>query len=133
MSRRRQENAARLVSENALGLGADAVIEASGAESSVSTAIYALRPGGSFVQTGLGKPIINFPIVTMSEKELHMHGAFRYASGDFQVAMEILEDKSVPVKDLISRIFPFDQVTDAWEATRKGRGIKNMVRGVPDE
>jgi len=69
-----EENAARLIKENDLGLGADAVIEATGAESSIATAVYVLRPGGSCVQTGLGQAVVNFPILTMSEKELHMHG-----------------------------------------------------------
>lgn len=124
-----EQNAARIVEENNLGLGADAVIEASGAESSVNAAIHVLRPGGSFVQTGLGKPIINFPIVTMSEKELHMHGAFRYNTGDFRVAIDVLESGTFPLKSLITNIFDFEQTTDAWEETKHGRGIKNMIRG----
>ncbi|EXJ77133.1 L-iditol 2-dehydrogenase [Capronia epimyces CBS 606.96] len=124
-----EENAARLIHENGLGLGADAVIEATGAESSIATAIYVLRPGGSCVQTGLGKPVVNFPILTMSEKELHMHGAFRYNSADFKVAMDVLEAGTVPLKSLISNIFNFEQATDAWETTKQGRGIKNMIRG----
>lgn len=124
-----EENAARLIQENDLGLGADAVIEASGAESSIATAVYVLRPGGSCVQTGLGKPIVNFPILTMSEKELHMHGAFRYGPGDYEVAMDVLEAGTVPIKSLISNMFDFEQTPDAWEATKQGRGIKNMIRG----
>ncbi|KIW41646.1 chlorophyll synthesis pathway protein BchC [Exophiala oligosperma] len=124
-----EQNAARIVEENDLGLGADAVIEASGAESSINTAIHVLRPGGSFVQTGLGKPVINFPIVTMSEKELHMHGAFRYNTGDFRVATDVLESGAFPLKSLITKIFDFEQTTDAWEETKHGRGIKNMIRG----
>ena len=127
-----EENAERLVSENELGAGADAVIEASGAESSVNTAIYVLRPGGSYVQTGLGKPIITFPILTMSEKELHCHGAFRYGPGDYETALGLLENGSIPVKDLITSVVPFEQATQAWEKTRKGEGIKNLIRGVPD-
>lgn len=124
-----EENAARMIRENDLGLGADAVIEATGAESSIITAVHVLRPGGSFVQTGLGKPVINFPILTMSEKELHMHGAFRYNQGDFKVAMDVLESGNLALKSLISNIFDFEQATDAWEATKQGRGIKNMIRG----
>ena len=124
-----EENAHRLIQEHNLGLGADAVIEATGAESSINTAVHVLRSGGSFVQTGLGKPIINFPILTMSEKELHMHGAFRYGPGDYKVAMDVLEARSFPIKNLISRIFDFEQTTDAWEATKQGQGIKNMIRG----
>ncbi|KIW13909.1 chlorophyll synthesis pathway protein BchC [Exophiala spinifera] len=124
-----EENAARIVEENNLGLGADAVIEASGAESSVNTAIHVLRPGGAFVQTGLGKPVISFPIVAMSEKELHMHGAFRYNTGDFRVALDVLESGAFPLKSLITKVFDFEQTTDAWEETKHGRGIKNMIRG----
>jgi D-xylulose reductase len=125
-------NAARLIAENDLGLGADAVIEATGAESSIVTAVYVLRPGGSYVQTGLGKAVINFPILTMSEKELHMHGAFRYNEGDFKLALDVLEAGNFPLKSLISNIFDFEQATDAWEATKQGRGIKNMIRGYKD-
>ncbi|EXJ83221.1 L-iditol 2-dehydrogenase [Capronia coronata CBS 617.96] len=124
-----EEDAARLIRENGLGLGADAVIEATGAESSIAMAVYVLRPGGSCVQTGLGKPVVNFPILTMSEKELHMHGAFRYNTGDFGVAMDVLEAGTIPLKSLISNIFDFEHAADAWEATKQGRGIKNMIRG----
>lgn len=127
-----KENAARLVGENSLGLGADAVIEASGAESSVNTAIYALRPGGSYVQTGLGKPMINFPIMAMSEKELHCHGAFRYGPGDYEIALGFLEKRAIPVKELITKVFPFEKATEAWETTKRGEGIKTMIQGVQD-
>jgi D-xylulose reductase len=127
-----EENATRLTERNGLGLGADAVIEASGAESSVMTAVHVLRPGGQCVQTGLGKAIINFPILTMSEKELHMHGAFRYNDGDFKVALDILEAGTYPLKKLISNIFDFEKATDAWDATNNGRGIKNLIRGYRD-
>ena len=130
MSASAEENAERIIRENALGLGADAVIEASGAERSVNTAVYALRPGGQYVQTGLGQPNIRFPILAMSEKELHMHGAFRYTKADYDIAMNMLE--VVPVKDLISNIFPFERTTAAWDATKRGEGIKNMIRGVGD-
>lgn len=124
-----EDNAGRLIRENGLGLGVDAVIEATGAESSIATAVYILRPGGSCVQTGLGKAVVNFPILTMSEKELHMHGAFRYNAGDFKVAMDVLEAGTIDLKSLISHIFDFEHASDAWEATKKGLGIKNMIRG----
>ena len=127
-----EENAARLIAEHDLGLGADAVIEATGAESSIVTAVHVLRPGGSCVQTGLGKPVVAFPILTMSEKELHMHGAFRYTEGDFKLALDVLEAGSLSLKTLISNIFDFEQATDAWEATKRGQGIKNMIRGYRD-
>lgn len=127
-----RENAQRLVEEHNLGLGADAVIEASGAQSSIQTAIHVLRLGGSYVQTGLGAAMVDFPMVLMSEKELHLHGSFRYGPGDFDTAIGILAQGSVHVRDLISDTFPFEDATAAWEATRRGQGIKNLIRGVAD-
>ncbi|KIV97138.1 hypothetical protein PV10_00924 [Exophiala mesophila] len=124
-----EEHAATIMEEFGLGLGADAVIEATGAETCIQTGVRVLRPGGSYVQTGLGKPIVNFPIVAMSEKEIHMHGAFRYGPGDYRVAMNVLEARSIPVRDLVSKTFEFERATEAWEATKRGRGIKNMIRG----
>ena len=127
-----EENAARLNHENDLGLGADAVIEASGAESSVNTAIHVLRAGGSYVQTGLGKPNISFPILALSEKELHCHGAFRYGAGDFEIALGFLEKGAIPVKELITKIFPFENAMEAWKTTKRGEGIKTLIQGIQD-
>lgn len=127
-----EENASALLDENNLNPGADVVVEASGAESSIEAGIHVLRPGGSYVQGGFGKPRISFPIALMSEKELTMRGCFRYSSGDFELALDLLETKQVVVKGLISSIVPFEQATEAWERTRRGEGIKNLIRGVQD-
>jgi D-xylulose reductase len=105
----------------------DAVIEATGAQACVQMGVYALRKGGHFVQTGLGKALIEFPIVAVSEKELHVHGAFRYGPDDFRIALEVVGSKKWEVASLISKDFSFADTTQAWEATRDGHGIKNLI------
>lgn len=109
--------------------GADVVLEATGAEPCIEAGIHVLRSGGTFVQAGLGKAKIQFPIVALSEKELNMKGSFRYNAGDYDLAMHLLESKKVSVKELITSIEPFERATEAWERTRKGEGIKNLIRG----
>lgn len=60
---RPEYNARRLLEMHGLGNGGvDVVIDASGAEASVQTAMYVLRSGGTYVQVGLGKRKIEFPI-----------------------------------------------------------------------
>lgn len=127
-----RENAAKIISTNSLADGADVVMEASGAEPSIQTGIHVLRTGGSYVQGGLGKPEVNFPIVTMSEKELSLKGCFRYSSGDFQTALALIAEGKIAVKELITKTVPFEQATEAWETTRRGEGIKTLIRGVQD-
>lgn len=127
-----EENAARLIQEHGLDDGADVVMEASGAEPSVQTGIHVLRVGGSYVQGGLGKNIINFPIVAMSEKELTMKGCFRYSSGDFKLALGLISEGKLSVKELITKKVEFGKAVEAWETTRKGEGIKTLIRGIRD-
>jgi D-xylulose reductase len=124
-----ESNADRLVRVNDLGLGADVVVEASGVASSIITGVHVLRPGGSFVQVGVVGANVDFPIQHVAERELHVHGCFRYGSGDFEIALQMMSTGQINVKDLISAILPFDEATVAWEMTKRGQGIKNLIRG----
>lgn len=112
--------------------GADIVLEATGAEPCVEAGIYVLRSGGTLVQAGLGKARIQFPIVALSEKELNMKGSFRYNAGDYDLAMHLLESKKVSVKELITSVEPFERATEAWERTKRGEGVKNLICGPRD-
>jgi D-xylulose reductase len=73
------DSAARLIKECGLGVGADAAIDATGAEPCIQTAIHALRTGGNYVQAGMGKSEITWPIGAMCAKELNVKGSFRFA------------------------------------------------------
>lgn len=107
-----------------VGLGADAIIEAMGAAASTMGCVYVARKRAHFVQAGIGKHIIDYPIFQFSIKELHMHGAFRHNEGDYRGAIDILEHKLVLVRDLITAMFDFEDVESAWKATLSGTGIK---------
>jgi D-xylulose reductase len=124
-----ESNAKRLVEDSELGLGADVVIEATGVASAINTGIHSLRPGGSFIQVGMVGKDIEFPIQRVAERELHVIGCFRYGAGDFDSAVEMLSTGQINVKDLISAVLPFEEATEAWELTRRGHGIKNLIRG----
>ncbi|KAF2820248.1 GroES-like protein [Ophiobolus disseminans] len=110
----------------------DTVIEASGATSSIETGIHVLRPGGKYVQTGLGKPKVEFPIVAMGQKELMVRGCFRYGPGDYELAVGYLRQGLIDVKPLISSVTKFEDATEAWEKTARGEGIKILIQGVQD-
>ncbi|CAM1507627.1 Fc.00g072680.m01.CDS01 [Cosmosporella sp. VM-42] len=127
-----EENALAISKEFNLDSLVDTVIEASGAESSIQLGIYLLKLGGSYVQTGIPKPKTQVPMLSLSEKELHVRGCFRYSSGDFDLAVKLLSRKQVDLKSLISSITPFEKATDAWEKTGRGEGIKNIIEGVQD-
>lgn len=110
--------------------GFDVAIEATGVEACIQMAIYSLRVGGSFVQAGVGKKNVVFPIATVSENEINVKGSYRYAAGDFKMALELAFTRKIELKPLITKIVNFDNVDEAWEITARGEGIKTLIRGV---
>ena len=118
--------------EHGLGLGANVVIEATGAIPCVLAGIHVLEKGGRYIQTGLGKETMEFPIMAVCEKEITLKGHLRYMTQDFEMAVSLLDRRKIGVRELISKVFEFEKATDAWEATRNGEGIKNMIAGVRD-
>ncbi|KAK6338898.1 hypothetical protein TWF696_009700 [Orbilia brochopaga] len=125
-------NAAKIIEENELGIGADVVIDASGAEPSIQTCVHVARNGGTFVQAGMGRSEITFPITAMCVKELTVKGSFRYSAGDYHLAVELLKYGKVSVKELITGEYQFAEAERAFEAVKDGKGIKVLIRGPED-
>ncbi|KAF3041696.1 hypothetical protein E8E12_005346 [Didymella heteroderae] len=124
-----QENAENLIKECELGAGADVIIDASGAEPCIQTAIHALRMGGTYVQGGMGKPDINFPIMAMCTKELNVKGSFRYGAGDYQTAVDLVASERISVKELITGKVSFEDAEKAFADVKQGKGIKILIEG----
>ncbi|KAH8597646.1 chaperonin 10-like protein [Bisporella sp. PMI_857] len=127
-----EENAANLIKEFELGEGADVVIDASGAEPSIQTSIHVVRRGGVYVQGGMGKPDINFPIMALCTKEITVKGSFRYGSGDYKLAVELVASGKVDVKKLITSTVKFEEAEEAFKSVKEGKGIKVLIAG-PNE
>lgn len=99
--------------------GFDIAIEATGAEPCIQMAIHALRVGGSFVQTGLGNPNVNFPITAVSMNEITVKGCFRYGPGDYKMALELALMGKIDLQSLITKVLPFERV---MHGKRQGQG-----------
>ena len=127
-----EENAARLKQEASLPSGADAVIDASGAEPSIQTSIHVLRRGGVYVQGGMGKSDITFPIMALCMNEITAKGSFRYGSGDYKLAVEFVATGKVDVKSLITGTVEFGDAENAFKSVKEGKGIKVLIKG-PNE
>ena len=114
-------------------VGADVAVDASGAEQSIVTAIHVLRNGGTFVQVGMGRRNIEFPIVIMCCKEITMKGSFRYGPGDYQLAVDLIASGKVSVKELITRRVKFHQAEDAFHLVLSGNETKVLIEGPSDD
>ncbi|ANB13992.1 L-iditol 2-dehydrogenase SOR1 [Sugiyamaella lignohabitans] len=113
----------------ATGAQPDIVLDASGAESSINAAISAIKPGGTYVQVGMGKPNVNFPIANVIGKELTIKGSFRYGYGDYPLAVELISSGKVNVKKLISHTVKFEEAKEAFELVMSGKAVKVIIDG----
>jgi len=113
-----------------LDRGADVVMDASGAEASVQTGVHVLRAGGTYVQGGMGRDEVTFPISTTCIKELTIKGSFRYATGDYKLALDLVGSGKVNVKPLITGVMPFTDAEQALRDVKAGKGIKTLIAGV---
>ena len=68
----------------------------------------------------------------MCVKELNLKGSFRYAAGDYALAVELIASGKVPVKSLISRKVEFEEAEEAFKDVKAGKGIKILIAGPKD-
>ena len=127
-----EENAKAIKDLVGLPGGVDAVIDASGAEPSIQTSLHTVRMGGTYVQGGMGKSDINFPIMAMCLKEVTAKGSFRYGPGDYTLAVELVASGKVDVKKLVTGVVGFKQAEEAFKKVKEGEAIKVLIAG-PNE
>jgi D-xylulose reductase len=77
----------------------------------------------------MGKPDITFPIMAMCTKELDVKGSFRYGSGDYQLAVDLVAEGKVDVKKLITGKVKFEDAEKAFAEVKAGKGIKVLIEG----
>ncbi|KKY13672.1 putative sorbitol dehydrogenase [Diplodia seriata] len=96
-------------------LAPDTVLECTGVESSVCTAAFAARRGGTVCVIGVGKDVMNnLPFMHMSLAEINLKFINRYRD-TWPAGISALSGGVINVKPLISHVFPLEQAKEALE------------------
>ena len=112
------------------GAGVDFVFDASGSSAACASAPAIAARGGSVTIIGWPeKSTFAYPVESIIEKELDVHGTNRYANA-FPRAIALLASRKVDVHPLVSHRFRLDEVTEAFAfaADHPAETIKVMVR-----
>ncbi|KAK7518318.1 chaperonin 10-like protein [Phyllosticta citriasiana] len=125
-------SAAKLKEIAALGEGADIVLECTGAEPCIQTGVYAAKKGGTYVQAGMGKENVLFPITTACIRALNIKGSIRYTTGVYPAAVDLVASGKVKVKELVTNRFKFEEAEQAFELVKAAKeGVfKVVIQGV---
>ncbi|OAA68711.1 Alcohol dehydrogenase superfamily, zinc-type [Niveomyces insectorum RCEF 264] len=121
-----------ILAEHGLGEGADVVLECTGAESCIQAGVFATKKGGTYVQAGMGKENVVFPITAACIRALNIKGSIRYTSGCYPNAVDLVASGKVKPRELITHRFKFEQCLEAFELVRQAQEnvLKVVIEGV---
>jgi L-iditol 2-dehydrogenase len=119
------------VSEITRGAGADFVICANPVAATQTQAIEAVSKGGKVILFG-GLPKSN-PMTSLDANRIHygeveVIGSFSYHPSFHEKALEVIQAKQICSEKLITHVFSFDQVSEAFETAGAGNSLKVMVK-----
>jgi (R,R)-butanediol dehydrogenase/meso-butanediol dehydrogenase/diacetyl reductase len=113
------------------GAGADVAFEVSGAAGGVTTAVEALAVRGRLVLVAIHSQPREVNLFRFFWRELNLVAARLYRRPDFERAVELVADGTVPADILISRIEPLDRAAEAFAALEAGGVMKVLVACQP--
>jgi L-iditol 2-dehydrogenase len=115
------------VAEYTDGVGADVVVEASGAEPSIKSTIDVVRRGGTVVLVGLASEAeVPFDVLELIDNEVDVHGSFRYKN-TYDAAVDLLADGEVDVEGIIDFESELEDIDDAFRRSMEPTVVKGMI------
>lgn len=114
------------------GAGADVAFEVSGAVPGLMAATHALRVRGRLVVVAIHSQPVSTDLFRVFWRELELIGARVYERADFEQAVALLADGSIPASELISLVVPLERITDAFEALETGADVVKVLIDVRD-
>ena len=122
----------RLVStmKKTLGGGFDVAVETSASDGGVNTAIAALKPRGTLVLAGVNFGLQKIMTVLLLVKEIEQKASMGYIPAEFDLAMDYIAAKRLPVERFASRSIELHEVQQVFEglSSNTSHDVKVMIR-----
>ncbi|ACU73810.1 Alcohol dehydrogenase GroES domain protein [Catenulispora acidiphila DSM 44928] len=107
--------------------GADIAFEVSGAEAGVQTAVDVLAVRGRLCLVAIHPRPRAVDLHRFFWRELTLIGARLYERQDFETAVRLIDEGTIPAEQLISRIVPLVDALDAFTSLESGGDVKVLV------
>lgn len=125
----RDEDITERVMELTGGKGAEVVMETAGRPETASQTVSLLKAGGIIVQVGAIAQPVSYYLNELGRREGEIRSVFRY-NNMFPLAIKLIENGSIGLRDVGPTLFDFDHVADAFD-TAMNRGnevVKCLVK-----
>jgi L-iditol 2-dehydrogenase len=116
-----------VVDEHTDGVGADVVVEASGAEPSIRSTVDVVRRGGTVVLVGLAsEATVPLDVLDVIDNEIDVLGSFRYKN-TYPAAVDLLSDGAVDVAGIVDFTSPLEEIDGAFRRAMDPTVVKGMI------
>jgi L-iditol 2-dehydrogenase len=106
----------------------DVAFECAGADAALATALHAVRPGGRVLILGIPTSShLVVPAAVARRKELSLQMVRRMRASDLPRAIGVVRTGDVSFDRLVTHVFQFDSVHDAFRVLEARSGIKVVV------
>ena len=105
----------------------DVVVECSGAESGIATALETARRGGTIVQMGLRGDRVRIPYDEICFKELRVRAGFASNPTAWRRSMRLIDESAVQLEPLISGVVELGDFRQAFSRSRAADGVKFVL------
>jgi 2-desacetyl-2-hydroxyethyl bacteriochlorophyllide A dehydrogenase len=114
------------------GLGADVVIEASGAQAALNQALNVVRRDGHVILIGLYGAPIQIDLDKAVMHQLRLTGIYSHVWSTWERALKLLSSEKVRTKPLISHEFPITRWEEAFKLkiSKDPKAIKILLRPI---
>ena len=109
------------------GGGADAAFEAIGNPLTQTQALACVRAGGRFVVVGFSDKPMMLDAGRVMFREIEIVGSLGCRVVDYPRVLELARQGKIKVAELVTAKFPLDRINEAFEALRRGEGIRSVI------
>lgn len=127
------EDLAELVHQWTGDAGADVAFEVSGASGGVDTAVDVLGVRGRLCVVAIHSRPREVNLHRFFWREVTLVGARLYDLSDFEKAVALVADGTIPADRLISKVVPLTQAPAAFEALEGGTDVMKILVACTDE
>ena len=124
-----KENLADIVMRETDSLGMDVIVMAIGVPAIINSTLKLCRKGGTvnlfagFAGTGESTIEVN----TIHYNEINVNGSTAYKREDYFEAADMVKNKKVNLKEIVTHTFKIDDFQDAYEVCKSGSGLKVLI------
>ncbi|MDR0284685.1 MAG: alcohol dehydrogenase catalytic domain-containing protein [Propionibacteriaceae bacterium] len=109
-------------------LGADLVVEATGASAALQLSLALVRPGGAIAKVGWGPAPLGFSLDPLVKKAATLYGCYSHTWSTWEAVLRLIATGRLHPERIIGGAYPLDDWETAFTRMQRGDNVKSVLR-----